>query len=387
MIRKRARFTVTFPSPLNPLAIPESHKDKQLELDRREQDVRQREISRRERRQDNFDAGAEPVGESFADFVLPFTEDIDLSPLPAVVERVDGATVLYAGKLNWIFGLPGSGKSWVSIIAIHEAVLRGGHVLLLDFEDTHQTFQRRAALLGFMPAHYADSFAYMAPGLADSPNAVQEAQEWLRGAPDPSMSLVVIDAAESSGCPSDGGDVNPWVRKMVQPWRDVGAGVLCVDHIPKRSEDRPNGPIGSQRKLAAVDGAALAISGLPWTKAKGGKIILSNHKDRGGDLPAAVGQPVAVITGTYHTGPDGVQSFGYAIEMPEKQEDVASLSAQILAVVAEAGPDGIGSLRRLRGRVKGKNDAIDATLEELIEAGYLTCIEAGAANLYTIRTG
>ena len=208
----------------------------------RERAVKGRELSRRERRQNDADAPAQtadtPEGLTLADFTVAFAEGVDLAPLPAVVQRQDGATVLYAGKLNWIFGLPGSGKSWVSIIAIQEAVLRGGNVLLLDFEDTPATFQRRAALLGFNPALYADSFRYIRPGLTDTPTAIAEAQQWLTTATDASMSLAVVDAAESSGCPSDGSDVNPWLARMVKPWRDVGAGVLCVDHIPKRGADR-----------------------------------------------------------------------------------------------------------------------------------------------------
>ena len=359
------------------------------ELADRERAVKGRELSRRERRQDDGDAAQETAdtpaeGLTLADFTVAFAEGVDLAPLPAVVQRQDGATVLYAGKLNWIFGLPGSGKSWVSIIAIQEAVLRGGNVLLLDFEDTPATFQRRAALLGFNPALYADSFRYIRPGLTDTPTAIAEAQQWLASATDASMSLAVVDAAESSGCPSDGSDVNPWLARMVKPWRDVGAGVLCVDHIPKRSEDRPNGPIGSQRKLAAVDGAALAISGLPWTKARGGTIVLSNHKDRGGDLPAAVGQPVAVIVGNYQDGPDGIQTFGYTIQAPEKQADIASLSDQILALIGAAGAAGIMGLKRLRGVVKGNNGAIDTAIEELVNGGHITCAKAGSANWYTI---
>ena len=176
---------------------------KEAELKDRELSVKDREMTRRERRADEYDADAAnadaanadaaPVGATLADFTVAFADGVDLAPLPAVVQRQDGATVLYAGKLNWIFGLPGSGKSWVSIIAIQEAVLRGGNVLLLDFEDTPATFQRRAALLGFNPALYADSFRYIRPGLTDTPTAITEAQQWLTTATDASMSLAVVD--------------------------------------------------------------------------------------------------------------------------------------------------------------------------------------------------
>ena len=194
--------------------------------------VKEREIARREQRQDTFDADAAsmdadaPAGQTLADFTVAFAEGVDLTSLPAVVERNDGETVLYSGKLNWVFGLPGSGKSWVSLIAIDFAVARGGNVLIMDFEDSAATFQRRAALVGFSPAVHPDNFRYARPGLADAPTAVKEAQEWLADAPDGAHSLVVIDAAESSGCPSDGADVNPWLAKMVHALARRGRGRL-----------------------------------------------------------------------------------------------------------------------------------------------------------------
>lgn len=358
------------------------------DLREQEQAIKVRELEWRERRADRSDerddeaAVTVPEGATLADFTMPWDETIDLTPLPALLKRQDGGTVLYAAKLNWIFGVPSSGKTWVSIIAANEAILCGGRVLLMDFEDTKATFQRRAALIGLNPSLHSDSIIYAAAGLTDSPTARAEAQEWLAGAVDASMSLVVIDSAESSGCPSDGLNVNPWIAKMVQPWRDVGTGVLVVDHQPKRKEDRPLGPIGSQRKLAAVDGAALECSGLCWTKKNGGKIILSNHKDRGGDLSSAVGKALAVIVGTY-AGEGDARAFGYTIERPEQQEDVASLSMQIMDAVIDAGDDGIGSLTKLRRTVKAKGSAVDATIEQLIRAGYLLQTKHGQANIYT----
>ena len=147
----------------------------------------------------------------------------------------------------------------------------------------------------------------------------------LTSAPFPDYSLVVIDAAESSGCPSDGSDVNPWLAKMVDPWKNVGAGVVVLDHLPKQSDGRPPGPIGSQRKRGAVNGASLIISGMPWTKRKGGKIILKNDKDRGGDLPAATGQTVAVVVGTWQ-GEGDTRSFAYAIEPPQARDDQGEIN-------------------------------------------------------------
>ena len=360
---------------------------KEEELRYKRQELEERELNRRLEQADRYDErvdedDTEAEGSTLADFSAAWDDKLDLTPLPALLSRDDGGTILYASKLNWIFGLPSSGKTWVSIIALEQAILCGGRVLVMDFEDSRATFQRRAHLLGLNPALHADNIIYALPGLMDNPSALAEAQEWLMDANNPTYSLVVIDAAESSGCPSDGAAVNPWIAKMIKPWRDVGAGVLVVDHQPKRNEDRPLGPIGSQRKLAAVDGAALECSGLCWTKAKGGKIILSNHKDRGGDLDAPIKKALAVIVGTW-AGEGDARAFGYTIERPEQQEDVESLSHKIFDAVRNAGPDGISSLTKLRHSVKAQNSAKDATIAELIRAGYIHEDRGGQANIYT----
>lgn len=202
-------------------------------------------------------------------YTASFDFDLLDNGLPAVLVRSDGETLLYAGKLNSVFGIPGCGKSWVAAIAIETAVARGGHVLYWDFEDSPQTFFQRAVKLGFDPRDHAESFRYVRPAMSESETAMSEAQAFLSSAgPDSVQSLVVIDSAEASGCPSDGRDVNEWLDSHVKPWRDVGAGVLLIDHVPKRADEsghRPRGGIGSQRKLAAIDGVALAVSGVPWT--------------------------------------------------------------------------------------------------------------------------
>ena len=182
---------------------------KDAELADRERAVKEREIARRERRQDDYDKlDAAPdigPGEGLDAFTASFDFDAETHRLPSLLERTDGATVVYAGgKLTILHGTPGSGKSWIALIIANEAVLRGGNVLWWDFEDTPTTFKRRSLMVGFDPEVQAESFKYVGPGMADSPLAKFEAREWLASAADPACSLVVIDAAESAGCPSDG---------------------------------------------------------------------------------------------------------------------------------------------------------------------------------------
>ena len=188
-----------------------------------EVEVRQERIAREREKWQAYDnpEEAEAKAEStLDDLTAVFDDEVDLTPTPAILDRRHGdrAMVIPAGKLSWLYGLPASGKSFIGLIGVSEAVLQGGRVMFLDYEDNKTTFQQRAAILGLNPKNYADSFRYIHGGLADSPLATAQAQEWLSQADSVEMSLVVIDAAESSGCPSDGASVNEWLAKVIAPW-------------------------------------------------------------------------------------------------------------------------------------------------------------------------
>ena len=59
------------------------------------------------------------------------------------------------------------------------------------------------------------------------------------------------------------------------------------------------------------------------------------------------------------------------------------MAAVILDAVIAAGPDGVTSLKRLRGLVKGKAANTDSAIEELINAGYMDRVKGAGGNIYT----
>ena len=219
-------------------------------------------------------------------------------------------------------------------------------------------------------------------GLTDSPMAIAQALEWLANADDPTMNLIVVDAAESSGCPSDGAPVNQWLAEVIKPWRDHDHGVTVLDHIPKRSEERPDGPIGSQRKLAAVDGIALLVGGHCWSKQRGGRITLTNHKDRTGNYGRH--QPVATILGDWQ-GEGKDRTFSYRIVEPSK-DDAASddIGGKILNAVNAAGPAGFIGKSKLYQAVGGNRNTAFSTIDNLIEGALLTASKKGQTETYKL---
>ena len=323
-----------------------------------------------------------------SEYVVDMSFDVDATKkLEALLWRDDDdETLIYSGKLNSIFGKPASGKTWISLIAVQNALANLGRVLVLDYEDNAVTFKTRMLKLGGNPAEYPDQLKYVSrTDLMENPDAVAEVQTWFVGAEAKAFNLVVVDSVGSAGCPSDGADIMPWYDQHVGPWRDIGITRLLVDHVPKQDKDRPRGGIGSQHKLAMIDGAALYVSGAPWTKKGNGRFILTNHKDRQGDLPAPAGKPVAVVIGEYKDI-GGERTFAYRIISPDTQDDndTATMRLAVLDTIYKAAPDGVVGLSKLREMVTGNNSKIGAVLGGLIDAGMVFKDRAGSANRYTL---
>ncbi len=360
----------------------------------REQLDHDREKRRRERwkwEQQDAEHNGHESGESLDDVdedslrlkLLPHTEPLDGEPqpkLPAVLTRSDGETLIYEGRFNSIHGAPGEGKTWVSLFAVVEAIRQGSRVAIWDFEDRASTTATRLRAIGAVDVldHADTELVYVRPSLAEDAKAQAALIRILQGGE--RTGLVVIDAAESSGAPSDGKDAMPWIREYVTPWIQAGLTVIVIDHVAKQKIDRPRGQIGSQRKLAQVDGAALYVAGAPWSKSTGGQVKLRNDKDRPGDLPARMGKWAATIIGKWVEG-----VLTYTIDAPDDgEENEEDKSMELLEAIAESGAQGVRTKRAIRGLVKAKGQRVDIWLEDLIQSGWVVVGKDGKTNVYVV---
>ena len=175
---------------------------------------------------------------------------------------VDGAApLIYRGRIHSIFGAPGGGKTWVALAAIAERVQAGEPVLFIDWEDSPDGTAARLLDLG-VEVDDLVHLDYISPSTALSLGIgtlieFAETRSW---------TLVVIDSAGEAMAaagidPNADGQVATWmtVAKSLTTIASMPA-VLILDHIPKNTGDTPTGfAIGSQRKLAAITGAASRI--------------------------------------------------------------------------------------------------------------------------------
>ncbi len=278
------------------------------------------------------------------------------------------------------------GKTWIGIKAALEVLKHGGRVLWWDFEDKPDTLYRRVEALGELGLIKGPNVAFVDYSLQElddlgaATKGLANAIEWLAEAGQ--YSLVVIDAAESSGAPSDGSPVTEWFKTMIDPFqrRTRSVGVLLLDHVPKRRQDRPRGAIGSQHKLARVDGAAFGLSGRPWTKTEDGVMTLRLEKDRPGDVPGHMGSRVATITGRTVDG-----RLTITIDPPTDNDDEGlDVFQLLLEVLGAAGDEGVRGVGVFYGKVKGKTGNKQLELLRLIQTGFVVQTKDGRAQVHTI---
>ena len=315
----------------------------------------------------------EPLGD-LESYLTPLTAVHDLAiPSPAYI-RSDGETVLPEGKLSALHGMPSIGKSFVALDMARAVAQRGGRVVWWDFEDTAETLRGRCDAVGFTEG--LDNVYFALPSMVDDLAAMKQAALFVNQGE--AKGMVVIDAVNSAGCPSDGSDVSPWFASHVHPF-GKDATVLLLDHIPKRSDDRAPGAIGSTHKRSVLTGVSLLVEGRAWTRKEPGRVTLRNHKDRHGVLPVGLGKVVATITGETI---DGVLTLE-AIP-PSLREDGGDVAARILEALTEAGEDGIKGKGKMRKTVAGKGVTVDAALADMEADGLIDVVKEGAAIVYRI---
>ena len=345
----------------------------------RERNVKDRELTRRENRQNAYDAddATEPTaGLTFAAFGQEITL-LDVERLPSAFVRDDGETLLYEGVANTIFGEPSSGKSWIALMAVIQQLRAGRRCLWWDNEDRASTLAKRLQLLRATDLIGTPELAFITGDMHLSESAMAGALEFLGGGNGPG--LVVLDSATAFTCPKDGADVHPWMTSHIKPWIDAGHTSLTLDHVPKQRKDRPMGAVGSFEKLSIIRGAALYAHGTAWNGQQGGAVHLTVHKDAHGQLPSPQWTVVSTISAEWD-GP----TLAYTIGLPNAKTEGEDLQDELMEAFDQLGADGARGSQGVRGLLKGKRGRdIDKARDELLQVGMIQRDKVGRAWVYT----
>lgn len=197
-------------------------------------------------------------------------------PDPEVCRRNDGACLMYRGRVNMLFGSSESAKSWIAMAICLQEIEAGGRALYLDFEDEPVQTLNRLRLLGAVDDDLRAQFSYIRP---EGPLADMQRNKWGKDQPTKSgefaqdqfdMALTSLDPdiIVADGMTAlyglhglDANDavstdvITSWLKRLTRNGRST---VIIIDHQAKSAE-KGSMPIGSQHKVAMVQGTLLQV--------------------------------------------------------------------------------------------------------------------------------
>ena len=197
-------------------------------------------------------------------------------PDPEVCRRNDGACLMYRGRVNMLFGSSESAKSWIAMAICLQEIEAGGRALYLDFEDEPVQTLNRLRLLGAVDDDLRAQFSYIRP---EGPLADMQRNKWGKDQPtkagefaqdqfDMALQALDPDIIVADGMTAlyglhglDANDavstdvITSWLKRLTRNGRST---VIIIDHQAKSAE-KGSMPIGSQHKVAMVQGTLLQV--------------------------------------------------------------------------------------------------------------------------------
>jgi hypothetical protein len=265
-------------------------------------------------------------------------------PSPVLLKRSDGVALFYAGQVNFLFGDPEAGKSWVCLAAAAEALTAGRRVLLIDLDHNGAAATvHRLLALGAPPEQLRDSdvFRYCEPeDRTEIRRVVDDCKVWR-----PAVAVVdsIGELLPLHGSNSNSADEFTVVHSNVlKPLAKSGAAVLAVDHLAKSADSRAQGPGGTAAKRRAIGGVSIRVKvRKPFTPGHGGEALLVVNKDRHGGVrahcPVGDREPVAGVFKLL-AFTDGILEWQFTAPTDGERNDDETASPEDIAAIGELDP-------------------------------------------------
>ncbi|OPC83046.1 hypothetical protein B4N89_20760 [Embleya scabrispora] len=315
-----------------------------------------------------------------------------LNAAPEFLQRDDGESLLYAGKIHSVSGESESGKTWLLLLACAQLIGAGGVVLYLDFEDSAEGIVGRLMALGIPADLILQGLRYCRPDIP-----IDDAARSVIGAvierDRPGLCVVdgVTEAMNLHGLdPLDNKGAAQFYEAVPRFVARKGPAVAMIDHVVKDAEKRGRYAMGAQHKLAGIDGAAYLVEPIkPFGYGAHGISRVRVAKDRPGRVRE---HAVGAVIGDLQMFSSEDRSVRVELRSPRPYDGPpgsaggthrpTALMEKVSRIVEETPGLSKASLEALTG---GKREAVRAAMELLVREGFVV-VEKGERNALVHRS-
>lgn len=315
----------------------------------------------------------------------------------AYLARTDGHTAFYPARVNGIIGPSESGKTWVALHAVEQAVDAQLRITIIDLEDSDRGVTARLRAAGVTPQQIRDHVRYINPEEPFHPvlptgiDLMEHLAQWqphlvILDGFNAAMTLQGLDLLSNK-------DATAFMQTVLKPIAKAGPAVVYVDHTPKDKEHGTNGAIGAQAKRAMTDGCTLRVEVTQaFGKGQNGRLRLHVDKDRlgavrGVSAPGKAGHWFGdlVLTSNGDTGAVHMQvdpPGNYDVDTREVHTFRPTL---LMERVSSWLVDHPGAGRNeILTMVPGRKQHLTTALSVLVDEGHVTVTKQGQKSLHTV---
>ncbi len=299
-------------------------------------------------------------------------------PGPVHLARQDGHRLFYAGKVNGLIGESESGKTWVALLAVVQALEVGERVLYLDFEDSASGIVGRLRAMGVTESDLG-RFAYVDP---DETLHLAAAADLAVVLDTHQPTLIVLDGFNAAmtllGLDLNSNqDATAFSQTVLKRLARTAATIIYIDHLPKNRDAQGKGGIGAQAKRAMTTGCAIRVDvEVEFGRGMTGRLKLTVDKDRAGHVRAVSAGAKDAGMAILASSPDG-RNVDMRIEGPDlrsAEERGPWRPTHLMEAVSkflETSP-GPWSTTAIEEVVKGKAEHLRKACAFLVEDGFAT---------------
>jgi hypothetical protein len=306
-------------------------------------------------------------------------------PAPEFLARNDGHRLFYKGKINALLGESESGKTWVALHAVAQALQVALKVIYIDFEDSGKGILSRLRALGLEDEKFVN-LTYANP---DQNLTLDERIDLVDALMEIKPELIVVDGVNAAMTLlnldlTSNRDATFFSQQLLKPLALSGAGVITIDHVTKSKEGRGNYAIGAQAKRADINGCAIAVEVVqPFGRGMTGELILKVTKDRPGRVREVSKE--AKFAGRVLLQSSAEGSVSMVIEAPQMAQS-KTRPTHLMEKVSRLleGSSTPLSKNAVEKGVEGRREWVMIAIQTMIDEKFIA-IENGARNALNLR--